>query len=102
MKEIKRNKKAELKMTKSKKKSRFDLDGEDLQNYKLTHKGMEVEKMDDFEEAGLASDEELEAEYVENVHFDGFEGEGEEKEQSKYKTKKQVYEEIIAKSKLFK
>lgn len=71
MKEAKKNKKVQIKMTQGKK-SRFDLDGDDLQNYKLTHKGMEVEKIEDFEEAGVASDEEMEQEYVENFHFDGF------------------------------
>ena len=56
---MKKNKKAEIKMIKNKKKSRFDLDddeGDNFQNYKLKHKGMEIEKIDDFEEAGIASD----------------------------------------------
>ena len=49
MKEIKKSRVAETRVGKSKKKSKFDLDGGDLTNYKLTHKGVDVGTIEDFE-----------------------------------------------------
>jgi hypothetical protein len=38
----KNNKMATTRIAKNQKKSKFDLDGDDIVDYKLTHKGMEI------------------------------------------------------------
>ncbi|KAH7291504.1 hypothetical protein KP509_29G019800 [Ceratopteris richardii] len=90
------------------KKSRFTLQDEDEETI-LTHGGMALSELDDFDDNSLderEEDEKLDAELVKNFHFGGDStnksvGTG-DVDEKKPKSKKEIMEEIIAKSKFYK
>ncbi|EAR84911.2 Nop14 family protein (macronuclear) [Tetrahymena thermophila SB210] len=89
------------------KKKKFDLDSDGENEdapLKLTHKGKEIEELDDFKDQIDFSDAEdnIPAEIVDKLNFAGFEKQSEQVDPSnpqKKKSKKEIYEEIIKKSK---
>lgn len=98
------------------KKKRFDLDSdgenEDMP-LRLTHKGKNLEDLDDFKDRMVGSSDEdnanVPAEIVDKLNFTGFEGKGvipnsaaASNNPDRKKTKKEIYEEIIKKSKKMK
>ncbi|EPQ58971.1 Nop14-like protein [Gloeophyllum trabeum ATCC 11539] len=88
----------------------FNLEDDDA-DMELTHYGQSLSKLDDFDGAGLALDEDedeetrgqIDSETVKAAHFGGFddeeEGEGADGEPPRKKTKAEVMAEVIAKSK---
>ena len=99
----------------SKKASKFDLDSEDenddLQNIKLTHQGQDIDEINEFKHKtnpddinDQPDDKFLDDKIVEKLHFGGKNIEkdtGDDFFKVK-KTKQEVFQEIIAKSKMFK
>lgn len=91
---------------KSKKRNNFSLEGEDEGEDGLTHMGQSLSAMDDFGPAPMSDDEDMGAEVVTRTNFGGFEDSqleedeiiGEDGEKRK-KTKAEIMQEIIAKSK---
>ncbi|KAL4485457.1 hypothetical protein ABPG72_008325 [Tetrahymena utriculariae] len=89
------------------KKKKFDLDSDGENEdapLKLTHKGKEIEELDDFKDQIDFSDAEdnIPAEIVDKLNFAGFEKQAEQvdpQNPQKKKSKKEIYEEIIKKSK---
>lgn len=99
------NKMADSRLGGSKKKIRFDLDdGEG--GFQFTHKGKKLADMEDFEEDEISVSDasQMDEEIVDKLHFSGFDDQptDDPNKPALPKSKKQVYEEIIAKSKMFK
>lgn len=88
---------------KSSKRNNFSLEDEDGEG--LTHMGQSLADMDDFGPAPVSDDEDMGAEMVSRTNFGGFEEELEEDEiigedgEKRKKTKAEIMQEIIAKSK---
>ncbi|KAL4438278.1 hypothetical protein ABPG74_009701 [Tetrahymena malaccensis] len=89
------------------KKKKFDLDSDGENEdapLKLTHKGKDLEEFDDFKDQIDFSDAEdnIPAEIVDKLNFAGFEKQADQvdpQNPQKKKSKKEIYEEIIKKSK---
>ena len=97
------------------KRKKFDLDSdsEDMQNVRLTHRGTDVNDLDDRgnRHGDYDSDDDrgpMDDEIVEKFHFGGDEAEKEAKEKKEddfftvKKTKEEVFKEIVIKSKMYK
>ncbi|CCL98246.1 uncharacterized protein FIBRA_00240 [Fibroporia radiculosa] len=85
----------------------FNLEDED----ELTHYGQSLSKLDDFDNVGLGLDDEddedrgqLDRDTVRRSHFGGFgdDAEDEDEEPARKKSKAEVMDEVIAKSKIYK
>lgn len=89
---------------KGKKRNNFSLEDEEGEEG-LTHMGQSLSAMDDFGPAPMSDDEDMGAEMVSRTNFGGFEEELEEDEiigedgEKRKKTKAEIMQEIIAKSK---
>ena len=75
----------------------------------FTHKGKKLKHLDDFkDEIPPSSDDDdddrgnLKDEYVQNLHFGGGEEDEKPEEEGERKSKKEIYDEIMAKSKAHK
>lgn len=88
----------------------FNVDSDEEQKIEFTHKGVNLDQIDDFKDFDdnrSVSDDNIDAEVVHNLHFGGFDedGDGDKNEEGfeqRRKSKNEIYAELIHKSKKLK